>query len=99
MNGKSIANSRMEFLWSSNMLDTRTTMKAKYGMVELSCLHCKDGREEGVQETLLHPLTCEVYFKYRENIDLWLSMKDRARYLRKVVTTRQELERKLGTDG
>ena len=46
----------MEFLWDTQMLDTRTTMKGRYEKNESSCPQCKEGRKEGVLETPSHLL-------------------------------------------
>ena len=43
---KSLADSRMEVLWLTNMLDTRATMKGKYGKDDIYCPHCPEGRQD-----------------------------------------------------
>ena len=45
----SLENARMEVLWMTNMLDTRSTMKGKYSK-QYNCPHCKEGREQGTLE-------------------------------------------------
>ena len=54
---KSLDQSRLEFLWETRMVDTRTTMKGKYKKDKYSCPHCREGREHGVQETPEHLLS------------------------------------------
>ena len=43
MNQKSIANSRLEFLWQTHMIETRMNMKGKYPKDKYQCPHCPDG--------------------------------------------------------
>ena len=87
---KSLLQSRMEFLWDTQMLDTRTTMKGRYKQGEYSCPHCREGREEGVLETPSHLLReCEAYSDLREGDDPELVLEDRAVFLYR------ELEKKL----
>ena len=50
MKEKSLENARMEVLWMTNMIDTRSTMKGKYN-TQFCCPHCKEGREQGTLET------------------------------------------------
>ena len=50
---KSLENSRLEVLWLTNMIDTRTTMKGKY-KEPYNCPHCSDGLEAGTLESPLH---------------------------------------------
>ena len=91
---KSLENSRMEVLWLTNMLDTRTTMKAKYTQ-QYSCPHCADGRESGILESPLHLMECRAYADLRQGINPELVHKDRPEYLRRVIARRKELEAKL----
>ena len=91
---KSLENSRMEVLWLTNMLDTRTTMKAKYNQ-QYSCPHCADGRESGILENPLHLMECRAYADLRQGINPELVQKDRPGYLRRVITRRKELEANL----
>ena len=59
---KSLDQRRLEFLWETRMLDTRTSMKGKYGQDKYSCPHCRDGTEQGVLETPEHMLSeCSAY--------------------------------------
>ena len=93
---KSLAQSRMEFLWETDMIDTRTTMKGKYEKGKYSCPHCRDGREQGVLESPAHLLiTCSAYADLRGGIDPELVLEDRAAFLRKAILRRKTLEQKL----
>ena len=59
---KSLEQSRLEFLWQTQTIDTRTTMKGKYQKNKYSCPHCVEGREQGVLETPVHLLEdCSAY--------------------------------------
>ena len=95
MLSKSLAYSRVEFLWQSDMLDTRTSMKAKYPKNKYSCPHCVEGRSIGVQETPAHLLICRAYEDLRQGKEPELDVDDRAPYLLKVVLRRKELEEQL----
>ena len=87
--------SRTEFLWNTDMLDTRTTMKAKYQKDQSWCPHCLLGRSVGVAESPADLLECEAYSDLRRGIDPELVDTDRAPYLQKVVARRKELEEQL----
>ena len=50
MKEKSLEDSRIEFLWLTDMLDTRTTMPGRYGRKK-TCPHCPAGREDGQEES------------------------------------------------
>ena len=39
MKQKSLLNSRLEFLWETNMIETRCNMKGKYPKDEYQCPH------------------------------------------------------------
>ena len=54
---KNLLQSRMEFLWDTLMIDTRTTIKGKYPKDQYSCPHCREGREQEVLETPSHLLS------------------------------------------
>ena len=60
MKDKSLEDSRMEFLWLTDMLDTRTTMPGRYGG-RRTCPHSPGGREGGQEESPNHLLFCEAY--------------------------------------
>ena len=94
MSEKSLEDSRLEFLWLTDMLDTRTTMPGKYKR-QLFCPHCSAGRALGATETPDHFLRCDAYREFREGVDPELNQRDRARYLRNVIRKREELEKKL----
>ena len=95
MKQKSLENARIEVLWLTNMLDTRTAMKAKYN--QYNCPHCEEGTKEGVLESPLHLLSCQAYTDLREGMNPEQCFEDRAVYLRKVITRRKELEGRLRT--
>ena len=91
---KSLEDSRLEFLWLTDMLDSRTTMSKKYNSPY--CPHCAAGQVLGAVESPDHWMTCEAYREYRDGINPELVQKDRVSYLRKVLKKRKELKRKLG---
>ena len=93
MLSKSLAYSRLEFLWRTNMLDTRSTMKGKYRKDKYNCPHCVEGCEMKIVETPHHLLVCSAYQDLRYGIDPELVTGDRAPYLSKVILRRKELER------
>ena len=95
MQSKSLQYSRIEFLWRTDMLDTRTTMKGKYSKDQSWCPHCDLGRSVGLAETPAHLLECDAYLNLRQGIDPELVDEDRAPYLSRVVLRRKELEEKL----
>ena len=51
---KSLEQSRLEFIWQTQMIDTRSTMKGKYLKDQYSYPHYVEGREQGVWETPAH---------------------------------------------
>ena len=96
MKQKSLDNSRLEFQWQTNMLDTRVNMKGKYPKDKYECPHCPEGRQPGgCLETSDHLLTCRVYQDLREGLDPELVVADRVTYLRRVISRRTALERQL----
>ena len=97
MQDKSLENARMEVLWLTDMIDTRSTMKGKYNK-KYTCPHCQEGRDLGTIETPLHLMSCQAYLNLREGISPEEDFKDRAGYLRKVISRRKELELKLGVE-
>ena len=64
---KSLENARIEILWLTNMIDTRTSMKGKYK--KQNCPHCREGIDEGVLESPLHLMHCEAYLDMRSGIN------------------------------
>ena len=94
MKDKSLEDSRLEFRWLTEMLDTRTTMPGRYGG-RRTCPHCPEGREGGQEESPSHLLSCLAYRGLRVGKDPELVRKDRCRYLREVIKVRSELEAKL----
>ena len=90
---KSLSNSRIEFLWRTSMLDTRSTMKGKY--TKYTCPHCMEGVELKTIETPLHWMSCAAYLDLRVGLDPELVEQDRAPYLRQVILRRKELEKNL----
>ena len=93
MTEKSLENSRLEFLWLTDMLDSRTTMSKKYSSPY--CPHCAAGQVLGAVESPQHWLTCEAYMEFRDGVDPELVRKDRVTYLRKVISKRKVLEKRL----
>ena len=89
----SLEDSRLEFRWRTNMLDNRGCMGKKYP--SKACPHCPEGRQEGVEETSSHWLTCEAYTELRHGIDPELVLKGRMIYLRRVQDLRKLLEAKI----
>ena len=89
---KSLSDSRMEFLWQTNMLDSRSTMKGKYNKDQYWCPTCIEGRSIRAIESPAHFMVCSAYLDLRVGIDSELVEADRAPYLRKVVLRRKELE-------
>ena len=68
---KSLEQSRLEFIWQTQMLDTRTTMKRRYKKDQYSCPHCEEGREQGVLETPDHILSsCRDFSDLRVGLNL-----------------------------
>jgi hypothetical protein len=61
---KSLAESRLQFLWLTDMQNTRATMPNKYGKVKY-CPHCDVGKVLGVPETPEHLMQCEAYIDLR----------------------------------
>ena len=94
MREKSLEDSRLEFRWMTDMLDTRTTMPGRYGRKK-TCPHCPAGQEEGQEESPDHLLVCEAYSSLREGMDPELVRRDRVMYLRQVIKVRETLESKL----
>ena len=94
MSNVSLLDSRLEFRYQANMLDTRTTMPNKYK--QKACPHCRDGQENGVEESPSHMLDdCAAYNDLRVGLCPLLSQSDRAVFLRRAVTHRKVLEQKL----
>ena len=92
---KSLADSRLEFLWQTDMIETRATMKGKNPKNQYSCPHCSEGRSVGAIESPSHLLVCSAYFDLRQGLDAELVVSDRATYLRRVIIRRKELEQEL----
>ena len=60
MSQVSLYDSRLKFRYQSNMLDTRTTMGNMYK--QKACPHCREGQEDGVEESRKHILEdCGAY--------------------------------------
>ena len=91
---KSLENSRIEVLWLTNMIDTRTTMKGKYK--QYNCPHFSEGLIEKVLESPQHLMQCHAYKDLRLGINPEENQEDRPMYLRKIISRRKELESKLG---
>ena len=82
--GKSLENARLEVLWLTNMLDTRTMMKGKY-KEPYTCPHCTEGRNFEALESPLHLLQCKAYLELRNGINPESLQKERSGDLRKVI--------------
>ena len=96
MKQKSLENSRTEFKWETNMIETRMNMKGKYEKDKYQCPHCFLGIQPGGSlETSDHLMVCSAYQDLREGIDPELRLEDRAPYLRQVVLRRGRLEKQL----
>ena len=93
MKDKCLEDSRMEFKWRTNMIDTRTTMKGKYPRGQNWCPYCRAGWVEQRKESPSHLLTCDAYADLRVGLDPEMVRKDRAKNLRAVVARREELEK------
>ena len=96
MSQKCLLDSRIEFIWETNMIDTRMNMKGRYEKDKYHCHHCYEGRQpEGSLETSDHLMVCGAYRDLREGINPELVLEDRASYLRKVIKRRTLLEQQL----
>ena len=96
MKNKSLENSRLEFIWETNMIETRCNMKGNYKKDEYQCPHCWDGSQRGGSlETSSHLLVCSSYSDLREGLQPEDDMADRASYLRKVIVRRKLLEQQV----
>ena len=62
MKQKSLDDARLEFKWHTGMLDSRSTMKAKYknSQYPVCCPHCPKVRFVGVPESPSHLLVCSA---------------------------------------
>ena len=89
MKNASLHDSRLEFRWQASILDTRTTMANKYQ--KKSCPHCKEGLEDGLEESPLHMLV-SAYSDLRFGLDPLLIVKDRAVFLRQAIIRRNNIE-------
>ena len=96
MSQKCLQDSRLEFIWETNMIDTRMNMKGRYEKDKYECPHCHEGRQpDGSLETSDHLMVCGAYGDLREGINPELVLEDRATYLRKVKIRRTLLEQQL----
>ena len=73
------------------MLGNRGCMSQKY--TSKACPHCVEGRQEGVEETSPHWLSCLAYKELRHGLDPELVLEDRLVYLRRVQELRKDLEK------
>ena len=93
---KSLEQSRLQFLWDTQMIDTRTTMKGKYEKEKYNCPHCTEGREQGALETPEHLLSdCRAYSDLRTGLNVEVVLEDRCAFLRQAIKRRKSLEEKL----
>ena len=86
-------NARLEFRFRTGMLDNRGCMGKKY--TSKVCPHCLEGRQDGVEETSLHWMTCHAYKELRHGMDPELVLEDRLIYIRRVQDLRKELEKSI----
>ena len=94
MKSVSLCDSRLEFRFQANMIETRTTMKNIYK--QKNCPHCKEGKEDGEEESPGHILdSCTAYSDIRLGLDPLRIQRDRAVFLRQAVNRRKTLEKKL----
>ena len=89
----SLDNARLEFRFRTGMLDNRGCMGKKY--TSKACPHCREGRQDGVEETSLHWMTCHAYKELRHGMDPELVLEDRLIYIRRVQDLRKELEKSI----
>ena len=95
MKEKSLEKSRVEIVWLTNMIDSRSTMKGKYK--QYNCPHCSDGLHNGTLETPSHLMQCQAYADLRQGINPEEDQRDRPCYLMRVIARRKELEAKIVT--
>ena len=55
MKRKSLEDSRLEFIWETNMIETRCNMKGNYKKDEYRCPHCLDGSQPKQPRNVLPP--------------------------------------------
>ena len=98
MKRKSLENSRLEFIWETNMVETRCNYKGNYKKDEYQCPHCWEGSQPGGSlETSSHLMVCSAYSDLREGLQPEHILEDRSSYLRRVITRRKLLEQQLRT--
>ena len=89
----SLEDARLEFRYRTGMQDNRGCMGKRYA--SKACPHCPAGKEEGVDETSLHWLTCQAYEGLRHGLDPEGRLQDRILYLRRVQQLRKVLEERI----
>ena len=88
MKQKSLENSRLEFLWETDMLETRCNMKGMYKKDQYQCPHCWEGSQPGGSlETSSHLLVCTAYADLREGLNPDAVLEDRAKKKKHSTTT------------
>ena len=93
MNIASLEYARIEFKYRTNMLDNRANMGKKYS--EKNCVHCPEGRLEGIIETSQHWFECPVYEPLRRGQDPELVLEDKVKFILRVQKLRAELEKNI----
>ena len=93
MRQKSLENSGIEFLWESNIIETRVNMKGMYEKEKYQSPHCTAGS----LETSDHLMICSMYADLREGSNPESIIEKRASYLRKVIQRRKSPEHHLRT--
>ena len=93
---KSLEQSRLQILWDTKMINTRSTMKGKYEKGKYNCPHCSVGREQGALETPEHLLSdCSAYSDLRTGLNVEVVLENRCAFLRMAIKRRKGLEEKL----
>ena len=87
---KNLSKRRMEFMWDTLRICTRTTMKGKYEKDKYNCPLCRGGRENGVLETPSHLLSnCIDYYNLRDGVNPGLVLEDRGVFLTRAIKRRK----------
>ena len=90
---KSLGDAKLKFRWQTGMLDNCANKGRRYS--GKTCLHCKDGPEDGVIESSRHWLSCEAYAELRADLDPENKVDHRVVFLRQVQLHRLQLEKDL----
>ena len=77
---------------------TKLGLPDKYTKFPVCCPHCPEGRSVGVPESPAHWLECSSYRDLRQGVDPELVLKDRCKFIRKVIDKRKKLEDELSKE-